>query len=99
MVWVGRDLSDHLVATPLPGAGTPSTRPGYSKHPSNLALNTSSDGASTTSLGNLFQCLTTLPVQNFFLTSNLNLPSFSLKPLCLVLLLHGLVKSPSPAFL
>ena len=99
MVWVGRDLSDHLVPTPLPGAGTPSTRPGCSKHPSNLALNTSRQGASTASLGNLFQCLTTLPVKNFFLTSNLNLPSFSLKPLRLVLLLHGLVKSPSPAFL
>jgi len=31
MVWVGKDLNDHLVPTPLPGAGTPSTRPGYSK--------------------------------------------------------------------
>ncbi|KAK4811172.1 hypothetical protein QYF61_019803 [Mycteria americana] len=30
------------------------------KAPSNLTLNTSNDGASTTSLGNLFQCLTTL---------------------------------------
>jgi len=28
--------------------------------PSNLALNVSRDGASTTSLGSLFQCLTTL---------------------------------------
>jgi len=34
MVWVGRDLKDHLVPTPLPWAGTPSTRPGCSKpHP------------------------------------------------------------------
>jgi len=34
MVWVGRDLEDHLVPTPLPGARTPSTRPGCSKpHP------------------------------------------------------------------
>jgi len=34
MVWVGRDLIDHLVPVPLPGAGTPSTRPGCSKpHP------------------------------------------------------------------
>jgi len=34
MVWVGRDLIDHLISTPLPWAGTPSTRPGCSKpHP------------------------------------------------------------------
>jgi len=34
MVWIGRDLKDHLVATPLPSSGTPSTRPGCSKlHP------------------------------------------------------------------
>ncbi|KAK4829612.1 hypothetical protein QYF61_005739 [Mycteria americana] len=61
------------------------------KAPSNLALNTSKDGASTTSLGNLFQCLTTLIGKNFFLISNLNLPSFSLKPLPLALSLHALV--------
>ncbi|KAK4831170.1 hypothetical protein QYF61_015640 [Mycteria americana] len=69
------------------------------KAPSNLALNTSRDGASTASLGNLFQCLATLIVKNFFLISNLNLPSFSLKPLPLVLSLQALVKSPPPAFL
>ncbi|KAK4827937.1 hypothetical protein QYF61_022552 [Mycteria americana] len=34
-------------------------------------------GAFTTSLSNLFQCFTTLIVKNFFLTSSLNLPSFS----------------------
>ena len=32
MVWVGRDLIDHL-PTPLPWAGTPSTRPGCSTQP------------------------------------------------------------------
>jgi len=31
MVWDGKDLIDHLVPTPLPWAGTPSTRPGCSK--------------------------------------------------------------------
>jgi len=32
MVWVGRDLKDHLVPTPtLPWAGTPSTRSRYSE--------------------------------------------------------------------
>jgi len=34
MLWVGRDLKYHLVATPLPWAGTRSTRHGFSKpHP------------------------------------------------------------------
>jgi len=34
MVWVGRDLKDHLVPTSLPWAGTSSSRPGCSKpHP------------------------------------------------------------------
>ena len=56
-------------------------------------------GASTASLGNLFQCLTNTTVKNFFLISSLNLPSFSLKPLPLVLSLPALIRSPSPAFL
>jgi len=37
-------------------------------------LKTSGDGDFTTSLGSLFQCLTTLSVKKFFLISNLNLP-------------------------
>jgi len=49
MVWVGRDLSDHLVPTPcyrqghLPLDSLP-------KAPSSLALNASREGASTASL-------------------------------------------------
>ena len=69
------------------------------KAPSNLGLNTTREGAATTSLGNLGQGLTALTVKTFFLTSNLNLPSLSLKPLPLVLSLQALVKSPSPALL
>jgi len=69
------------------------------KAPSNLALNIAREGAATASLGNLGQGLTTLMVKNFFLTSNINLPSFSLKLSPLVLSLYALVKSPSPAFL
>jgi len=41
----------------------------------------------------LFQYLTTFMVKNFPLTSNLNLPSFNLKPFSLVLLLSTLSKS------
>ncbi|KAK4814100.1 hypothetical protein QYF61_008195 [Mycteria americana] len=75
--------------------------------PSNLTSNVSRDGASTTSLGNLFQCLTTLMVKNLFLKSSLNLPSLSLKPLLLVLsqqalpkILEGCSKvSPQPSLL
>jgi len=37
-------------------------------------LNASRDGDSTTTLGSLFQRLTTLSVKNFFLLSNLKLP-------------------------
>lgn len=51
------------------------------------------------SLGNLLQCLTTLTRKNFFLTTILNLPFFSLRPFPLVLSLHTLVKGPSPDFL
>jgi len=60
----------------------------------NLALNISRDGASITSLGSLCQCFTTLIVKNYFLVSSLNLPSFSLKPLPLVLSQQILLKKP-----
>ena len=50
-------------------------------------------------MGNLFQCLTTLTVKNFFLISSLSLPSSSLKPFSPILSLHALINSPSPAFL
>jgi len=52
---------------------------------SSLALNASTDGASTASLDNLFQCVTTLWVKNFLLISNRNLPCLSLKPFPFVL--------------
>jgi len=67
--------------------------------PSNLALSTAREGAATVSLGSLRQGLTVLRVENFFLTSNLYLLSFSLKPSPLVLLQQHLLKSLSPTFL
>jgi len=48
--------------------------------------------ASTASLGNLFQCLTTLTIRNLFLISSLNLPSSSLKTFPLIPLLCALIK-------
>ena len=44
--------------------------------PSSLTLDVSRDGAAITSLGNLFQCLTIPMIKNFFLITNLNLPSY-----------------------
>jgi len=69
------------------------------KAPSQLTLNSSKEAASKTSLGILFQWFTTRIVKNFFLLSNLNLPSFTLKPLPLVLSLQVPLKSLSPFFL
>jgi len=69
------------------------------KAPSNPALNTAREGASTASLGNLCQCLTALIVKDFFFISNLYLTSFSLKPLPLGLSLHALVKKSLSSFL
>ena len=62
---------------------------------SSLTLNVSRDGASTTSLDNLCQCFITLIVKNVFLLFRLNLPSFSLKPLPLVLSQQALLKTLS----
>ncbi|KAK4824091.1 hypothetical protein QYF61_010602 [Mycteria americana] len=57
------------------------------------------DGDSTTSLGSLFQCLTTLSVKKFFLISNLNLPWHNLRPFPLVLSLVTWEKRPTPTSL
>lgn len=57
-----------------------------------MILNTANHGASTNSLGNLFLCVTTHIVKDFFPVSNLNWSSFSLKSLLLVLPLQALVK-------
>jgi len=65
--------------------------------PSSLAWNVSRDGASPTALGNLCQSFTIRIVKNFFLISSLNLLSFSLKPLPL-LLQQAVLKSLSTSF-
>jgi len=83
VAWFGRDSAMGSAAThqlKLPWA------------PSNLDLNAFRNGAPTASLGSLCQCFITLWVKNFFLISIINLPSFNLKPLSLVLTLQVLVK-------
>jgi len=53
MVWDERDFNDHLVPAAAGKDFFHQTR--LLKATSSLVLNTSNDGASTTSLGNLFQ--------------------------------------------
>ncbi|KAK4824589.1 hypothetical protein QYF61_016834 [Mycteria americana] len=69
---------------------------------STCLLNTPRDGDSTTSLGSLVQCLTTLLVNKLFLISNLNLPWCNLRPFPLALLLVVVESNkvfPQPLFL
>jgi len=95
---LGGTSEDHLDQHPVMGRD-PCHQTRLLKAPSNLALNPAREGAATASLGNLGQGHNILMVKNFFHVSNLNLPSFSLKPSPLVLSLHALVTSPSPAIL
>jgi len=85
MVWVGSNLKYNLVQTPLAMGRDTFHYTMLLRASSSLALNASREGASTTSLGNMIQGLTTLIVKNFFLISDLIQPSCSLKPLLLVL--------------
>jgi len=98
MICTGKGLTEQLIPKPCHGQGhLPLDQ--VAQSPIQPGLELLQGGASTASLGNLLQCLTTLIVKNFFFIPSLNLPSFSLKPLPLVLSLHALVKSTSPAFL
>ena len=102
MAWVEKDHNDHRVSTPRLCANHQRIANHQSRLPratSSVVLNASSDGTSTTSLGNLFQCITTLWVKNFLLISNLNLPCLSLRPFPLVLSLSTLVNSHNPSCL
>ena len=91
--WKGPQRSSSF--NPLPWAGSLVARPGYPEpHPA-WPWMPSRDGASTTTLGNLFQWAT-LWVIYFLLIFNLNLPCLSLKPFPLVLSLSTHVSSHSP---
>lgn len=94
MAWIRRDHKDHLIPSLLPWALCTRSRcsglhPAWPwtflgmRHPPLL----------------WFRDLTTLTGKYFFLVSNLNLHSFSLKPCILVLSLHALVNSASSALL
>lgn len=66
---------------------------------SSLTLNVSRHEASSTSLGTLSQCLTNTTANNYFLTSNLNLLSSSLKSFPPILSQQILLRHLSPSFL
>ena len=95
MAWVGRDLKDHQLQPPccrqdhqppylvLDQAAQGPIQPGF-EHLQGWGIHSLS--------GQLFQHLTTLIAKNFLLISNLNFPSFNLKPFPLVLPLSTLVK-------
>lgn len=72
MIWVGRDLKDHVIPAPCPGQEhVPLAR--LLIAPPSLAVNTSRDGAAITSLGCLFQCPITLSVKNVFLIPQISI--------------------------
>ena len=98
MTLVEKDHNAHLVSTPFYVQGHQPPAQAAQSH-IQPGLNASRDGASTTSLANLFQCITTLFVKNFLLTSNLNLPYLSLRPFSFVLSLSTFINSHSPSCL
>ena len=79
MAWVEKDYNDHQFQPPAMCRVT-NQQTRLPRATSSLALNAFRDGASTASLGNLFQCVTTLWVKNFLLICILNLLCLSLKP-------------------
>jgi len=95
MAWVRRDLKDHQVPIPLHRQGCQPLSHVLDQivQGHNLALSTSRDEASATSLGRLSQHLTTLSVKNFPLTFDPNLLSLNLKQFPLVLSLSILIRS------
>lgn len=97
MVWSKRNLRDDLVPTPLLWPGTHSTRWGcselYPTWPWML-----SDRVHPQLLWAACSRASSLPIKNFFLIINLNLPSLCLRPFYLVLSLH-ILKGPPPTFL
>ena len=86
----------HLVQLPC------SSRATYSRLPRTMSrrlLNLPKDGDSTTSLGNLCQCLVTLTAKKCLLMFRANLLCFSLCPLPLVLSLGTTEESLTPSSL
>lgn len=93
IVWIGKDLTDHLIPTPCHDMVYLSLNQA-AQGSIQLALNVARDGASAACLSSLCQCLSILQENNIILISNLNIQFFScLKILILVQLLHTPAKS------
>lgn len=78
MLWVGRDLKDHVVPKPCHGLPISSTKSGCSKfHPTRPWT---LSGVGRPQL--LFQCFSNLTEKNFFWLSNLTYSQFETNPFC-----------------
>ena len=96
MPWVGRDLANNQ--NPI-CFGQTCCSPEPSTQGPIQPLDSSRDGTFRASLSRGSLCLSIHWVKNFFLTSNLNFPSFSLKLFILVWSLSDYIKSHShPAY-
>jgi len=89
MFWVGRDLKDHLVPTPLHGQGHLPLHH-FAQRPIQPDLEHFQGGTIHNFSGQPVPVPHTLIAKKFFHLSNLNVPSFSVKPLALVLSLNAL---------
>lgn len=87
VAWAGRDLKDHIVPTPLPQAGMPSTTPGLSESGLEHLQGWRVHNLSGQSLHKVIRHWNLIS-KEFFLRSKLNLPSFSLMASCFVLSLY-----------
>lgn len=72
--------NDHLVQLPEQFRANQKLKHVVKGNMSKCLLNSDKPGALTTSLGNLFQCLTTIVVKKCFQASSLNLPWHSFEP-------------------
>lgn len=87
MQWFGLEVTLRIIRFQPPAVGREIFHlTGLLRASSNLTLSTPMYWASTTSLSNVFNCLSTLMVKNFFLIPSLILTSFNLKPSPLILI-------------
>ena len=94
MPWVGRALKAHPAPTRAVCRAA-SHQLKLPRAPSNLVFSASRDGAPTASLGSCASVSLPSELKKFFLVSNLNVPSFSLKLFALVLSLLDCMQSQS----
>lgn len=92
----GMEKSPEIIQCKRPPSTTTVTTQSHHPAPDPNISNTSGDGHSITSLGRLFQFLTTLTLRDFFLISNLNLPRLILIRFPPAVSLQAQQKRPDP---